>query len=83
MVTARDLAEAHSFGRRRLVSAFVAGAPVEPPPSSRAVLGGLALAGVLVAGAVLMPRIGTQVAGGPDQPDSPSAPCATPHTSVR
>ncbi len=70
MATAKDLLEAQTFSRRRLVAAFVAGgsggsgaagAPEgEPPRPGRAVLGGLALAVLLVAGAaasaVLAPR---------------------------
>jgi hypothetical protein len=84
VVTARDLAEAHSFGRRRLVRVFVAGGPVGPTRFGRAVLGGLVLAGLLVAGALVMPWIGTLVAGGSDRPDAPSPPCAaSPHTRVR
>ncbi|MDO9457850.1 type VII secretion protein EccB [Nocardioides sp.] len=58
MATKKDLVEAYSFSRRRLVTAFVSGAPggreVEPSRPGRAVVGGLALAVLLVAaGAVL------------------------------
>jgi type VII secretion protein EccB len=55
--TKRDLVEAHSFSRRRLVTAFVSGAPggreVEPTRPGRAIVGGLALAVLLVAGAAI------------------------------
>jgi hypothetical protein len=58
MATKKDLVEAYSFSRRRLVTAFVSGAPggreVEPTKPGRAIIGGLALALLLVAaGAVL------------------------------
>ena len=55
MATKKDLVEAYSFSRRRLVTAFVSGAPggreVEPARPGRSVVGGLALAVLLVAGA--------------------------------
>ena len=55
MATGRDLAEAHSFGRRRLVTAFVSGrsggSAVEPSRPGRTLVCGLALAVLLVAGA--------------------------------
>lgn len=57
MATKRDLVEAHSFSRRRLVTAFVSGAPggreVEPARPGRTIVGGLALAVLLVAGAAV------------------------------
>jgi len=57
----RDLVEAHSFSRRRLVTAFVSGAPggreVEPVRPGRMVVGGLALAVLLVAGAAIAGQI--------------------------
>lgn len=58
MATKRDLVEAYSFSRRRLVTAFVSGAPggreVEPSRPGRALIGGIALTVlVLAAGAVL------------------------------
>ena len=57
MATGRDLAEAHSFGRRRLVTAFVSGVPagsgVEPLRAGRTLVGGAALAVLLVAGAAI------------------------------
>ncbi len=53
MATGKDLVEAASFSRRRLVTAFVSGAPggreVEPARPGRPLVGGLAL-GVLVTG---------------------------------
>ena len=55
MATKRDLVEAHAFGRRRLVTAFVSGAPggreVEPTRPGRTVVGGVALGVLLIAGA--------------------------------
>lgn len=57
MATKRDLVEAYSFSRRRLVTAFVSGAPggreVEPVRPGRTIIGGLALAVLLVLGAVI------------------------------
>jgi hypothetical protein len=51
MATKRDLIEAQAFNRRRLVTAFVAGAPggreVEAPRPWRTVVAGVAL-GVLI-----------------------------------
>jgi type VII secretion protein EccB len=53
----RDLVEADSFTRRRLVTAFVSGAPagseVEPVRPGRTIIGGLALAVLLVAAAAV------------------------------
>ncbi|GAB2870738.1 type VII secretion protein EccB [Nocardioides pacificus] len=57
MATKRDLVEAHSFSRRRLVTAFVSGAPggreVEPTRPGRTIIGGVALAVLLLAGAAI------------------------------
>jgi type VII secretion protein EccB len=57
MATKKDLVEAHAFSRRRLVTAFLSGAPggreVEPARPGRTVVGGLALAVLLVAGAAI------------------------------
>jgi type VII secretion protein EccB len=57
MATKKDLVEAYSFSRRRLVTAFVSGAPggreVEPSRPGRTVVGGVALAVLLVAGAAI------------------------------
>ena len=57
MATKKDLVEAHAFSRRRLVTAFVSGAPggleVEPARPMRAVLGGLAICVLLLAGAAI------------------------------
>jgi type VII secretion protein EccB len=66
MATKRDLVEAHSFNRRRLVTAFLSGAPggreVEPVRYGRTLAGGIVLAALLVAGAavagVLKPAVG-------------------------
>ncbi len=54
MTAKRDLAEAHAFQRRRLVTAFLAGhREPEGPRAGRALLGGLALALVVLAGAAV------------------------------
>ena len=57
MATKKDLVEAYSFSRRRLVTAFLSGAPggreVEPSRPGRTIVGGLALAVLLVAGAAI------------------------------
>lgn len=57
MATKKDLVEAYSFSRRRLVTAFVSGAPggreVEPARPGRTIVGGLALAVLLAAGAAV------------------------------
>lgn len=57
MATKKDLVEAYSFSRRRLVTAFVSGAPggreVEPSRPGRTIVGGVALAVLLAAGAAI------------------------------
>lgn len=57
MATKKDLVEAYAFSRRRLVTAFVSGAPggreVEPARPGRTIVGGLALAVLLAAGAAI------------------------------
>jgi Type VII secretion system ESX-1, transport TM domain B len=57
MATKKDLVEAYSFSRRRLVTAFLSGAPggreVEPARPGRTIVGGLALAVLLIAGAAI------------------------------
>lgn len=57
MATKKDLVEAYSFSRRRLVTAFVSGAPggreVEPARPGRTIVGGIALAVLLAAGAAI------------------------------
>lgn len=57
MVTKQDLVEAYSFNRGRLVTAFVSGATgaraIEPARPGRNIVGGLALAGLLLAGAAI------------------------------
>ncbi|MBC7277324.1 type VII secretion protein EccB [Nocardioides sp.] len=54
MASKKDLVEAHAFSRRRLVSAFLSGAPggreVEPARPGRSVFGGVILAVLLIAG---------------------------------
>lgn len=57
MATKKDLVEAHAFSRRRLVTAFVSGAPggreVEPVRPGRVLVGGAALSILLLAGAAV------------------------------
>jgi hypothetical protein len=57
MTTPRELLEAHSFERRRLLAALVSGAPagreVEPSRPGRPVLGGVAITVLLVAGSAV------------------------------
>ncbi|HWJ81841.1 MAG TPA: type VII secretion protein EccB [Nocardioides sp.] len=57
MATKKDLVEAYAYSRRRLVTAFVSGAPggreVEPARPGRTVVAGLALAVLLLAGAAI------------------------------
>lgn len=66
MSTKKDLVEAHSFTRRRLVTAFVSGAPggreVEPTKPGRALGGGLALALLLCAGGLIAGWFGNRAA---------------------
>lgn len=57
MATKKDLVEAHSFSKRRLVTAFISGAPggreVEPVRPGRVLIGGVALSLLLLAGAAI------------------------------
>ncbi|MEO5711421.1 MAG: type VII secretion protein EccB [Nocardioidaceae bacterium] len=61
MSSKKDLVEAHSFNRRRLITAFVSGAPggreVEPVRYGRTLVGGLVLAVLVVAGAAVTPLL--------------------------
>lgn len=61
MSSKKDLVEAHSFNRRRLITAFVSGAPggreVEPVRYGRTLVGGLVLAALVVAGAAVSPLL--------------------------
>jgi len=54
VVTRRDLAQAQSFERRRVVAAFVSGAPdgqeVEPSRSGRLLVGGVLIAVLVLLG---------------------------------
>jgi len=58
VATKRDLVEAHGFSRRRLVTAFVSGAPggreVEPSRPGRAIIGGVALTVLVLAAAAVV-----------------------------
>jgi hypothetical protein len=57
MASNKDLVEASSFGRRRLVCAFVSGTsaeqPGEPVPPARTIVAGVLLALLLLAGAAV------------------------------
>lgn len=57
MASKRDLVEAHAYNRRRLVSAFVSGAPggreVESVSRTKPVVAGVALAAVVLGGAAI------------------------------
>lgn len=68
MSSKRDLVEAHAFNRRRLVTAFISGAPggreVEPVRPARTLVGGLVLALLIVAGAAVAGLIRPTVADG-------------------
>jgi hypothetical protein len=70
--TSRDLAEAQAFERRRLVTAFVSGAPggpeIERTRPVRPVVGGIALAVLLVAGALVARLLSGGDPAGWDQP---------------
>ena len=68
MASKRDLVEAHAYNRRRLVSAFLSGAPsgreVESVSRSRPVVAGLALGGLLVGGAAVAGLFATPLPNG-------------------
>lgn len=57
MATKKDLVEAHSFSKRRLITAFISGAPggreVEPVRPGRVLIGGVAISLLLLAGAAI------------------------------
>lgn len=57
MATKKDLVEAQAFSRRRLTTAFVAGAPggreVEPQRPWRAIIGGVAVTALVVVGGLV------------------------------
>jgi len=67
----RDLVEAHAFNRRRLVAAFVSGAPggreVEPTRPARAVVVGAVLAVLVVGGAAIAGYLRPGLPAGWDQ----------------
>lgn len=58
--TWRDLAEAQSFWRRRLLAAYLSGSPdgpaVAPPRTGRALVLGALLAGVVAVAGVVLER---------------------------
>jgi len=68
MSSKKDLVEAHSFNRRRLITAFVSGAPggreVEPVRYGRTLVGGLVLALLVVVGAAVAPLLRTTLPKG-------------------
>ena len=72
MATKRDLVEAYQFSRRRLVTAFVSGAPggreVEPTRPGRALVGGLALALLVVGGGAVTGLVSGRDGADPRQP---------------
>ena len=61
MVSNKDLVEASSFVRRRVVRAFVTGTsvgqPGEPVPPARSLVVGVLLALLLLAGAAVTPHV--------------------------
>lgn len=71
MTTKKDLVEAHAFSRRRLVTAFLSGAPggreVEPTRPGRTILGGVALAVLVIAGGAVAHEFKDRPASGWDQ----------------
>lgn len=71
MSSKRDLVEAHGFNRRRLVTAFVSGAPggreVEPVRYARALVGGVVLSLLVVVGAAVGGLIQPRLPDGWDQ----------------
>jgi Type VII secretion system ESX-1, transport TM domain B len=77
VVTRRDLAEAQSYERRRIVTAFVSGSPggheVEPPRTGRQLLGGVVLAVLVMAGSAAAGHVG-QLLDERDRPGAASAP---------
>jgi hypothetical protein len=77
VATERELAEAHSFVRRRLVTALVSGAPggreVERPRAGRAVVAGIALALLLIGAAA----VSGVLAGQPETDGSHAGPIRT------
>jgi hypothetical protein len=84
--TQRDLVEAQSFNRRRLVTAFVSGAPggreVEPARPGRTFVAGLALAALLTAGAAVSGVLSDRTASDGDDPGrSPPATRPSPQPS--
>lgn len=72
MATKKDLVEAHAFARRRLVTAFLSGAPggreVEPTRPGRTVVGGVALAVLMVAGAAILSVLSPRTPGDWNEP---------------
>ena len=68
MASKRDLVEAHSYNRRRLISAFVSGAPrgrdVEGIARSRPVIGGVAASILLMGGTAIAGMLTSPLDGG-------------------
>lgn len=88
MATERDLAEAHAFDRRRLVTALVSGAPAVREVEREARPGRAALAGIALAVLLLVVAAADGALAGhhePDRsrPDRSSAPGHGPLTAVR
>jgi Type VII secretion system ESX-1, transport TM domain B len=78
MTTKRDLAEAYAFDRRRLVTALVSGASggreEEPRRPARTLVGGVALALLLLAGAPVADKVLHRQPGAAPPADGPIAP---------
>lgn len=70
MASKKDLVEAYAYNRRRLVTAFVSGAPggreVEPSRPGRAIIAGLVLAAMVVGGGAMAGVIKPTVKNGWD-----------------
>lgn len=71
MASKKDLVEGQAFSRRRLITAFVSGAPggreVEPGKPLRAVVGGIVLSAILVVGALAAGLLAPTLPDGWDQ----------------
>ena len=71
MASKKDLVEGQAFSRRRLITAFVSGAPggreVEPGKPLRAVVGGVVLSAILVVGALAAGLLAPTLPDGWDQ----------------
>lgn len=65
MATRRDLLEAQSFDRRRLVAAFLSGGrPVEPGHPGRCLAWGLVVSGLVILGALAVDAVSEHLPDG-------------------